>query len=371
MLYLISEALANVGYLVAVVAYNLQGLPVGGGCIQEIMVMPGKTVELTVHVLPLSLNPVGQYLVDVVLDVEAILGPLWQDVGQHWAGLFQDAVNVISTRVVDDLQLFFPEGFPEACGDVALEIRTGMTIALGAGYPPAVVTQMAGGADTLMRQLLSSVVFMGTLDVQETGVPGEFAGKLSVQALEFQGPAPCALPECADLLSFVNEAFNLGEVKLELADTTFVAGTQGFDKLVFTLDVWPVRPGKLFLYAFLNTVMPAYDLPTSVRDYTISLFVCQSLMSLVSPDTITCLNKSLQSFVASCNAAVGNLWIQYYDGFPELIKPQYLSVEASLSMLDDNADLVTDRVQGTFTGTLVHDGVNHGDVEATVDGARK
>jgi hypothetical protein len=355
----IDDALANVGYVVAVVAYNPEGLPVGGGCTQDIVVLPGKTVSLTVTVLPLSLNPVGQYLVDVELDVEAILGGMWRDVGQPWAELFQKAGGLIADKVMEDILLFFPDGIPEACGNVDLELRTGILIALGAGYPPAVVTEMVGEANARMKQLLESVTFKATLDIQETAVPGEYAGKLAVQAIEFPG------------VTFANEVFNVGEVKLELADTDFVAGTEGFDKLVFQMETWPVRPGKLFLYAFLNAVMPAYELPASVKDYAVSLFVCQSLMSQVSFATITCLNRSLQSLVDSCNTASGNLWIHFYDLFPELKKPQVLQVDATLTMLDDSANLAADRLQGEFSATLIHDGTALNEVILSVQGARK
>jgi len=108
-----------------------------------------------------------------------------------------------------------------------------------------------------------------------------------------------------------------------------------------------------------------------VKDYTVSLFVCQSLMSQVSFATITCLNRSLQSLVDSCNTASGNLWISFYDLFPELTKPQYLQVDASLSMLDDSANLAADRLQGEFTATLIHDGTAQEEAVLSVQGAKK
>lgn len=346
----VDDALASVGYIAAVVATNAQGLPVGGGCTESIVVLADRTVEVDVHVESLNLDPVGQFDVTVEADIHQLLGEAWSNAGAQFAGLFADAGDLIADKVLEDLLIYFPDGFPEACGDVSMEIRGSILLGFGANFPPPLAGELGGAADALMVDLLDHVSLVGTLDFQETETGDAYDGKLAVTGIELDASLPCG-GECVDLLAVGNDVFNFGEVKLDLEDATFLATPDGFEEIGFDIPTWTVRPGKLFLYVFTNIVMPAYGAPASLDDYLQESFVCQNIMAQISYDTVTCLNKPQQSFVDSCNAAVGQMWADFYNRFPTYLEEQYLEASATLTLSDGNSDLAADALEGTLTGT--------------------
>ncbi len=201
------DAMANTGYVAAVVALNKQGLPVGGGCTESVMVLPDKAIEVDVQVGALSLNPVGNYEVTIHADMTSLLSNDWVDAGSTFQTLFEDAGNVIGQKIIDDLLIYFPEGFPEECGDVSAEIKGSIIIGLGTSYPPAEMDSVGAGGNALLEQLLSDVTLTGTMDVQKQNDGPNWNASLHIQSIAFKGPLPC--DTCDELLTFTADVFDL------------------------------------------------------------------------------------------------------------------------------------------------------------------
>ncbi len=159
-------------------------------------------------------------------------------------------------------------------------------------------------------------------------------------------------------------------MKLELTDADFDFLTEGFDVATFDIDEWTLRPGKFFLFAFLNIVLPAYGIPASVNDYAVELFACNQLISQISFQTITCINKSQNALLDSCNVAKNNMWVVFYESFAAMTAEQHLVTSAQLDMVDTDNDLAAEELSGALTGTFVSAGTDSGSFDFTFDALR-
>lgn len=349
------EALASSAYLVTGVAVDNKGLPVGGGCTEGVFVLKDRTEEVTVTLEPLDLNPVGNYDATLSGNVHILIPETLRDPGKELYDLLDNSAETIATHILDDLAPFFPDGIPTVCNenpvDIPKEIRDSITLGLGQDFPPAPFPAIRDDSAALMADLLGDVEFTITFTVQPKQGEG-YPAKLHITQIQLGGALPCGT-ECAQLLTIPFDAFTGGEVVFEWEDVESTLTTSNLTQWALPEYQVSLRAGKLFMLAFVHTVLPAYGLSDSIEKLLKPLYNCTSLVSGISFVTTTCLNKNLQFFVDSCNQAINDIRLQFYTVFGGLLAEQMLEGVFSGTMNDPNNDLKAESLEGTFKGDFV------------------
>lgn len=350
-----TEALASSAYLITGVAVDHKGLPLGGGCTEGVFVLKDATEEVTVTLEPLDLNPVGSYDATLSGNVHSLIPETLRDPGRELYDLLDNSAETIATHILDDLAPFFPEGIPTVCNenpvDIPTEIRDSISLGLGQNFPPAPFPAIRDDSAALMADLLGDVEFTMTFTVQPKQGEG-YPAKLHVTQIQLGGALPCGT-DCAQLLTIPFDAFKGGEVVFEWEDVESSLTTSDLTQWALPEYQVSLRAGKLFMLTFVRTVLPAYGLSDSIEELLKPLYNCTSLVSGISFQTTTCLNKNVQFFVDSCNQAINDIRLQFYTAFGGLLAEQMLEGVFSGTMNDPNNDLKAESMEGTFKGNFV------------------
>ncbi len=352
---------ANAAYVVFGVAYNADGVPVGGGCVEQVSVLPDKTKEATVAIESLAMNPAGGYDLTVQVAAKDLMAAQWLDAGAVSAQIVAESGETIGKKVLDDILIYFPDGLPD-CGEVdaAEDIQASIDAGLESLNKPS-IDWLSAHADNWLSTLAANVVFKGKLMVEETAQEQTWSGTWTIESMEFSGPIACSTGDCAEMLTFAPETFGLGDVHIDLDQEVFQLVATGFadlDVLPFEL---PIAPGKLVLFAFNNIVLKELELANETAELFNETFNCSALMAQVSAQTIACINKPQSQLIESCEAAVAGMAVQFYGTLSAFKAEQHLSTSGKLLSKDDNNDLTVDVLTGNFEG----DFVLGGETEAT------
>jgi hypothetical protein len=347
-----NQVLANSSYLIFGVAKNAAGSVVGGGCTPQVSVLAGKTTTADVLLESLAMNPVGGYDLDVGLSVEAILGPGWLETGVIMGTIMDNAGDTITQKVIDDLLVYFPDGFPD-CPDSVPEEDISNSIAAGmTGLDSADVEWLAANSETLLKTLLTDVLLSGKLMVEATDGSNQFTAEWTYEQLSFSGPIDCGENDCETWLQFAPDTFGLGDVKLDLDKQTMTFLATGYDKVSVNMFSWPVQPGKLALFAYTNIILKLRQSSNVLDDLFADMISCKTLMAQVTAPTTACLNKPETQLIESCEKGVNQLQAQFYQEVAIWLLEQSLQTQGAIQSIDDDADLTADRLEGVFSGHL-------------------
>ncbi|GEM_PF-5884613 len=350
------DALASSAYLVVGRAVDGKGMPVGGGCVEGVFVLPDRTQEVALLLEPLDFNPVGSYDATVTADVTALVPEALRDPGAELHAVLEDAPEIIAQRIIDELLPYFPEGLPTVCNenevDIPKEITDSVKMGLGQSFPPAPFPAMAQGSAAILAQALASAKLNMNMTVQPKQADGRYPTKLHLFEVVMSATLPCGA-ECSDLLTIPFDKFKGGEVLLDWNDVESFMTTSNMEEWALPEYEVSLRPGKLFMLAFLTMVLPAYGLPDSVDEAIGPLFNCSSLVAGISFQTVTCLNKNLQFLSDACQMAVTDIRLEYFNRFSSLLAEQMIKGTFGGQMLDANNDLKADSLSGNLTGEFV------------------
>ncbi len=349
------DALSSSTYLISAVGIDTKGLPIGGGCTEGVFVLKDRTEEVTVTLFPLDLNPVGNYDGTLTGDVFSLIPEPLRDPGKELHDLLKNSPDTIAQHILDDLAPYFPEGLPTTCNenpvDIPKEIKDSIAMGLGQNFPPAPFPAIRDDSAALLQAMLGDVNFTVTFTVQpKQGT--EYPAKLHITQIQLAGDLPCG-NDCKELLTIPFDAFTGGEVVFEWEDVESTLTTSNLEQWALPEYQVSLRPGKLFLLAFVHTVLPAYGLTDSIQDLLGPLYNCTSLVSGISFVTTTCLNKNVQFFVDSCAQAVADIRLEFYDRFGGLLAEQMLEGVFSGTMNDPNNDLKAESLDGGFSGSFI------------------
>jgi len=350
---------ANAATVVFGVAKDPAGKTVGGGCVDKVMVLPDKSVEITITVEPLALKPAGAYSAELSLDVVATVGDHWVDAGEALAGVVAGAPAAIGAKVNEDLAVWFPEGFPAECADAPEQIQALVDAGL-AGVDTKVVDWLAQETDAMLKALLADVSVSGKLMVEPGNLPQDYELQLTCEMLAFSGKAVCRTAGCGVGTDVLPEQFSTGDVKLALGQHSLTLQTAGFDTLTFPLLDLEVEPGKLMLFAFTHVVLPAAGQSMNIDDLFGAMYDCDKVFSGMTPQLVACLNKPPTQLAESCDAAVAAMKLSFYDKFGPLTGKQVVKVSGKGQSFDDDADLTANRLEGTLAGTWASNAVEAG-----------
>lgn len=349
----LTQIQANAAYVVFGVAYNADGVPVGGGCADKISVMPDKTTEAEVVIESLAMNPVGGYDLTVQVPAADLMAAKWVDAGAVAEQIVAQSGQTIGQKVLDDILIYFPEGLPD-CGEVdaAQDIQASVDAGLES-IDSGNIDWLAAHADSWLSTLAANVVFKGKLMVEETGESQIWSGTWTIESMEFAGPIPCSSGDCGGMLLFLPETFGLGDVHIDLDQEIFQLVATGFADLdVETIEL-PIAPGKLVLFAFDNIVLKELGLPNEVAELFKATFNCSALMAAVSAQTIACINKPQSQLIESCDAAVAGMATQFYGTLSAFTAQQHLASGGKLVSQDPDNDLNVDSLSGNLEGDFV------------------
>lgn len=349
----LTQIQANAAYVVFGVAYNADGVSVGGGCIDMVSVLPDMTTEADVTIEALAMNPAGGYDLTVQVAVKDLLATQWTDAGAALQTIMDESAQTIGQKVLDDILIYFPEGLPE-CGEVGAAEDIQASIDAGiADLDTATTDWLAANADEWLSALTNNVVFKGKLMVEEGDQSQAWSATWTVESLQFSGPVECGEADCDSWLLFAPDSFGLGDVYIDIDQETFDIVASGFAELeVLPFDL-PIAPGKLALFALNNIVLKKQGLSNEVAELFDTTFMCSALLAKVSAQTIACINKPQTQLIESCDAAVASMASQFYGTMSSFKAEQHLAATGILHSQDDNNDLTVDALTGTFVGDFV------------------
>jgi hypothetical protein len=361
---------ANAAHVVFGVARNSDGIVVGGGCAEGVVVLPDKTVEVDVLVEPLSLKPATAYSVELSADLVSAAGTNWVDAGKALADVVAGAPVAVGTRVVEDLEVWFPEGFPAECADADEQIQ-GLVDAGFGGVDTSVVDWIAAEADPMMKGLLQDVVLSGKLMVGSGELPQAYELLFTCEKLAYSGKARCRTAGCGVGTEVMADQFSLGDVKLALGQHVLTMVTDGFDSLVFPQVELTFEPGRLVLSAFTHVVLPAAGQSMALDDLFGGMYDCDKVFSGMTPQLIACLNKSPTQLAESCDSAVAEMKMDFYSKLGLLTGQQVTVASGTGQSFDDDADLEADRLEGQLSGSWTSDGTQAGEVAVGLSATKK
>ncbi len=351
-----TQVQANAGYVVFGVAYNADGVPVGGGCTEGVSVLPDKTTEVAVAIEALAMNPAGGYQLTLEVPVKDLLGDQWLDAGAVVQSLMDTAGTTIGNKVLDDILIFFPDGLPD-CGDIdAAEDIQGSIDAGLSTMDSALTDWVAANADNWLTELTQEVVITGKLMVEETAQNQVWSAKWTVESVRFAGTIECGEADCTSWQLFTPESFTLGDAHIELDQEVLELSATGFDTLEVLPYQLPIEPGKLALFALTNIVLRKQGLDNELVTLFTQSFSCSTLLSKVTAQTIACLNKPQNGFIESCDAAVAGMATAFYNELAAYTTDQVLDGGGTLTSADGNNDLTVDGLSGTLTGDVLYSG---------------
>ncbi len=361
---------ANAAHVVFGVARDPAGKVVGGGCAEGVVVLPDKTVEVDVVVDPLALQPATAYSVELSVDVVSAVGANWTDVGEALSDVVAGAPAAIGAKVVSDLQVWFPDGFPEGCADADQQIQALVDAGL-AGIDTSVVDWLSSQTDPMLKSLLADVVVAGKIMVEPGDLPQQHELLLTCEKLLYSGQVTCRKAGCGVGAEALPDQFSLGDVKLALGQHVLSMETAGFDALTFPPVDIDIEPGRLLLFAFTHLVLPAAGQSMEIKDLFGGIYDCSKLLTGMSPQLVACLNKSPSQLAESCDAAVAALKTDFYGKLGALTGKQSASLSGTGQSFDDDADLAADRLEGSLSGTWTSDGVEAGNIAIGLDATAK
>jgi hypothetical protein len=352
---------AQAAYVVFGIAYNPDGVPVGGGCTEGVSVLPDMTTDTDVTIESLAMNPAGGYDLTVQVAAKDLMAAQWLDAGSVIEQIIADSGETIGQKVLDDILMFFPDGLPD-CGDMdaAADIQASIDAGLE-GLDTSTVDWLAANTDSWLSTLSANVIFKGKLMVEESADNQTWTATWSVESMEFAGPIGCGDDNCDSWLHFAPETFGLGDVHIDLAQEVFNLKATSFTALdVLPFDL-PIAPGKLVLFALGNIVLRERGLSNKLVELFDTTFNCSSLMALVSAQTIACINKPQTQLIESCEVAVDGMATDFYGVMAAYTDEQHLATAGILTSKDDDNDLSVDAISGNFEG----DFILGGETEAT------
>ncbi len=155
---------ANAAYVVFGVAYNPEGVPVGGGCTEGVSVLPDMTTDTDVAIESLAMNPAGGYDLTVQVAAKELMAMQWLDAGAVIEQLIDESGQTIGKKVIDDILIFFPDGPPD-CGefDALADIQASIDAGLE-NLDSANIDWLAANADQWLATLTANVIFKGKLN---------------------------------------------------------------------------------------------------------------------------------------------------------------------------------------------------------------
>ncbi len=348
----LTQIQANAAYVVYGIAYNTDGVPVGGGCAEQVSVLPDKTKEVAVTIDSLAMDPAGFYDLTVQVPAADLMEPRWKDAGAVMTQLVDGAGTTIGEKVLDDLLLQFPGGLPY-CGEV--DAAEDIQASIAAGLPAmdtATLDGVAAEADGLLKSLADNVVIKGTLEVAEGGGQA-WNANWTVESVRFSGTIDCGEGDCESWLFFTPEAFGLGDVHIDLAEVDFEVTATGFDTLSVTPFDLALAPGDLVLFALTNIVLKKAGTGNELAELFEGAFSCSTLMSKVSAQTIACINKPQTQLIESCEKAVTGMAAQFYAELADYTAPQKLATTGELTSQDGDNDLTVDGIDGSLSGDFL------------------
>jgi hypothetical protein len=352
---------ANAAYVVFGIAYNPDGVPVGGGCTEGVSVLPDMTTDAEVAIESLAMNPAGGYDLTVQVAAKDLMALQWIDAGAALDQIIGDSGQTIGQKVLDDILIFFPDGLPD-CGDMdaAADIQASIDAGLE-NLDTANIDWLAANADQWLNKLLANVTFKGKLMVEESAENQTWTATWSTESMEFSGPIDCSEDTCDSWLLFAPETFGLGDVHVDLSQEVFDLVATGFAELAVQPFDLPIAPGKLVLFALNNIVLKERGLSNEVVELFDTTFNCSALMAQVSAQTIACINKPQTQLIESCESAVDGMAADFYGAMAAFTAEQHLATAGTLTSVDDNNDLTVDSITGNFEG----DFLLGGETEAT------
>ncbi|MBM4354616.1 MAG: hypothetical protein FJ109_12655 [Deltaproteobacteria bacterium] len=364
------EVKANVANVVFGVASSPDGKKVGGGCLDKVLVLPDKSVEITITIEPLALIPAGAYDLELSLDAAAALGDDWVDVGEALAEVVDAAPAAVGAKVIEDLEVWFPGGFPADCADAAEQIQA-LVDAGFAGADTTVADWIAGEAGPMLEALLADVRISGKAMVEPGDMPQAWDLLFTVEELAWSGKVSCRKAGCGAGTEATPDQFSLGDVTLGLGQHDLALYTEGFDGLVFPPTDLAFEPGRLHLFAFTHVVLSAAGLGPSVDELFGPMVDCGKIFSGMTPQLVACLNKPPSQLAESCDAALAAMKQTFYGKFGPQAGKQVVQVSGTGQSFDDDSDLTANRLEGTLEGTWTSDGVAAGSVMLELSALQK
>ncbi len=357
----LTQIQAKAAYVVFGVAYNPDGVPVGGGCMEGVSVMPDKTTEVDVTIESLAMNPAGGYDLSVQVAAKDLMAAQWIDAGSVIEQIIAESGQTIGQKVLDDILIFFPDGLPD-CGD--MDAAEDIQASIDAGLEKldtADANWLATNTEDWLSTLAGNVLFKGKLMVEESPQSQTWTATWTVESMEFAGPVDCGEADCESWLLFASETFGLGDVHIDIGQEVFDVVSTGFTELEVQPFDLPIAPGKLVLFAFNNIVLKKRGLSNELVELFETIFICNALLAQVSAQTIACINKAETQLVESCEAAVAGMAAQFYGELAAFTAEQHLAATGILTSKDDDNDLTVD----ALTGNLEGDFMLGGESEAT------
>jgi len=365
-----TNLLVGPGYAVTALARSPDGLPVAAACKDKVVVLTGKetAVDLTLAILRAEAS--GTYDFDLVVPVSTALGPLGPDPAVTLADLYTGVPAALAAAIEADLAVWFPEGWPEDCGDVHGELVAGVAAGLGE-FPPAAVKEIYQW-DTWagLEAFLSEVRISGKLVVADASGPDAYTGTLTYQGMEYSGGEICFFDGCSDALVVTQDEFDQGDVQLDFQSDTIEFSVTGKLDIVIMEKTLSVSLGRIALRAFTKFFLYAYPHFSDLVGATVN---CGAVTAGIKPETAACIefNAPQTDIAGSCEAYKQTLPAQFYGGLSGYTAQQGLAVSGSGILVDLDDDLTADGLQGVLQGLVKSGGADGVSMDVPLDAKKQ
>lgn len=350
-------AFARSSHVVFGIARNQDGSAIGAGCQENVVVMPDQTEEVQVGLVPLSIEPAGQYDFVLTADLYQLLQPVWVDPGVALLEVVEASDETIAGHVIADVAMYLPDEIPECWEAAQQNIKDSVTTGMG-GLPEEVVW-LAANAGTYLEEGLTETKLSGILKVDKTDEMGKYAASVDYSELSLAFAGACEGAVCPES-TYQKEVFGSSDIDLELAQDEFELLTDGFDGLEIPIVTLSLQPGKVALFAFLSGLVAAQGYPERTAEMFAGMYSCSTMMASLSPQTTLCFNKPPSFLIDSCETAVSNLKLAFYDKVAPMAAPQELVGAGGGLSVDSDGDLKADKLEGEVLGDLMHEGADIG-----------
>jgi hypothetical protein len=360
----IPHLLVGPGYTVTAVAENPAGLPVASACQQKVVVLTGKTTQVALTLSTVTIDPAGKYELELTLSLSDLLPALGTAPEAALLDLLNAAAPALSQAILDDLAVWFPDGYPEDCGDVPAEVTAGIAAALAA-LPGQEATELAAQAPAWMAEWLNAVVVAGTLDVSAAAQPGSYDGTITYGSVSYSGKPPCADPGCSSLLTVTADQFDQSEVHFDWEKDPLVLNASGIDGLVVPAAGLSLSAGRIALRAFSSLALAGVGQDAGLSGLLASAIDCDAAVAAIKAETLACIqfNAPQTDPLASCIAYRQALPAQLFGLLQGYAGPQGMEVSGPLVMQDPEPDLDANALEGVLSGAATAGGADIGTID--------
>jgi len=346
-------------YLVFATAKTKAGLHLAAaGCTDAVHILPIEQglSDVTLKLYVLTLNPAGLYDTINHFDfTDAIPGQVGEivnfvvDLFYNPGKVIIDGIKVLVSQYVGSWVTDIVFGlFEDALADIITEWLLNNS-------PDFIQDFFVVGQDLV--QIVKNVELTSQLKLSKLNNDYYFSGMQSWQGINLYWKLGCAKegepgydPKCG-INEFSLQDLADSDVPLDLITGQFNGMIANYDKLIIETHTINLNYGKLILFVINEILLPAVSDFNSIEDLIYSIIDCQAIADGFVGDVLEGIGVDKDQVKDSCTSVVGVFVSPIEEMIDGLALDSKLRVSGNCQMLDENDDLIVDKlIKGIWKG---------------------